>query len=118
MSHFEPLVLSDVKCPDGASVIPWHNRNVLVWDTCLDMFAPFYMNIIDIKVRVVASWAEDLKKMKYQTISTTHHFRIEASGVIGLEAASFFLDLVRHIVEETGEAKDHHFLLQRISVAT
>ena len=42
--HLEPsgICHSDGKHPDGASIVPWKNGRVLVWDvTCVDTFGTF-----------------------------------------------------------------------------
>ena len=51
-----------------------------------------------------------MKTLKYQTISTMHFFmsiRTEISGSFRQKLPPVFLDLVRSIVEEIGEAKTY-----------
>ena len=45
-SRLEPTSLdhSDGKCPDDITMVPWKNRNLLVWDaTCSDIYAPSHL---------------------------------------------------------------------------
>lgn len=46
LSHLEltTVVRSDGERPDGASVIPWRNGKILVWDvTCSSFFSPSFL---------------------------------------------------------------------------
>ena len=69
--HLEPpgLTHSDDKHPDGATIIPWKNGHILVWDaTIVDTFAPSCASLISGGPRSVATNAEYRKKVKYSSI--------------------------------------------------
>ena len=112
---------SDGKRPDGATIIPWKSGKVLVWDaTCPDTYAPSYLALSSREAGTVAALAERRKNDLYALLDTTHYFTpvvVETSGVLGLQALSFFRDLGHRLVRATGESNSYQFLLQRISTA-
>ena len=122
-AHLEPagICRSDGKRPDGATVLPWRNGRILVWDaTCPDTFAPSHRDLATRGAGAVADQAEERKKAKYAELATTHHFvplAVETTGVFGSEAQMFFRKLGRRIRDESGEPLAYQYLLQRISVA-
>ena len=95
-AHLEPAEIcrSDGKRPDGATVLPWRSRRILVWDaTCPDTFAPSHRDLATRGAGAVADQAEERKKAKYAELATTHHFvllAVEITGVFGSEAQIFF----------------------------
>ena len=67
-SRLEPTGLdrSDGKRPDGITMDPWKNGNLLVWDaTCSDTYAPSHLAQSTMAAGAVASQVEDRKKVKY-----------------------------------------------------
>ena len=67
-SRLEPTGLdrSDGKRPDGITMVPWKNGNLLVWDaTCSNTYAPSHLAQSTMVAGAVASQAEDRKKVKY-----------------------------------------------------
>ena len=64
--------------------------------TCLDTFAPSYLQLAAMEAGAVADQAERKKRVKYTELATSHHFipvAIKTTGVFRLEALGFFQDL-------------------------
>ena len=60
-SHLEPngLYRSDVKTPDGVSIVPWKGGKILVWDvTCPDTMAPSHSSLASREAGPVGQDAE------------------------------------------------------------
>jgi hypothetical protein len=84
------------------------------------MLAPRHLNRAVTGPGVVATDAEQRKRVKYSTISQTHHFipvAVETLGALGEDAASFLKELRSQIAAVTKKSRASEFLLQRISVA-
>ena len=119
-AHLEPVGIcqADGKQPDSTSVMPWRSGRVLVWDaTCLDTFAPSYLQLAAMEAGAVVDQSEQRKMVKYTELDTSHYFipvAIETTGVP--EALKFFQDLGHHIREESGKPHSYHYLIQRIAV--
>ena len=67
-----------------------------------------------------AEAAERRKKMKYHSLSRSHHFvpvAIETTGVFGPEAQSFIKELANQVKSETKEEKARLYQIQQLSVA-
>ena len=81
------LSRSDGKRPDGVTIAPWSSGKPLVWDaTCLDTFAQSHshMSLAVHSAGGIAAKAEDLKRVKYADLFSSHIFvpiAIETSGV-------------------------------------
>jgi len=122
-SRLEPSSLSrsDGKRPDGMTMMPWKQGRCLVWDfTCPDTLAPSHLNQAVTGSGVVATAAETIKRLKYESISRTYDFvpiAIETLGALGSDAAVFFKDLGARVLAVTKERRAPEFLMQRISVA-
>ena len=105
-AHLEPagICRSDGKRPDGATIMPWRSRRVLVLDaTCPDT----YLQLAIREAGAVVDQAERKKKAKYAELAATHYFvpvAIETLGVFGKEAQAFLIELGRCFRKETGEA--------------
>ena len=93
-SHLEPsgLYRSDGKWPDGATIVPWKQGRILVWDaTCPDTLAPSH--------QVVANDAEN--KNLYQVLPSGINPHLCACGMqlrpyigaFGRDAKAFIQDL-------------------------
>lgn len=121
--RLEPSSLSrdDDKRPDGMSLSPWSNGRCLVWDfTCPDTLAHSHVNTAVSGPGIVASEAEDRKRLKYASLSPLYCFvpiAVETLGALGEDAADFIHQLGRRITVVTGERRATEFLLQRLSVA-
>ena len=64
VGHLEPsgLYRSDGRRPDGASIVPWKEGRILVWDaTCPDPLAPSYLSIATTDAGAVARETEHRK---------------------------------------------------------
>ena len=122
-SHLEPsgLYRSDGRRPDGASIVPWKEGRVLVWDaTCPDTLAPSYLSIATAEAGAVAREAEHRKQVKYSHFEDSHYFvpiAIETLGAMGHKARSFLKELARRIHLATEDNQAHRHLIQRLSVA-
>ena len=122
-SRLEPagLYRSDGKRPDGITVVPWMNSQLLVWDaTCPDTFAPSYVSNSTREAGTVAALAEERKCIKYSQLDSSHHFEpvaIETTGVIGERSRKFLVELGHRIRRVSGEVNSTAFLLQRLSIA-
>ena len=98
-SHLElsGLYRSDVRRPDGASIVPWKERKVLVWNaTCPDTLAPSYLTIASAEAGAVARKAEHQKQMKYFHLEVSHYFVpiiIEILDAMGHKACCFLKEL-------------------------
>ena len=112
-SHLEPsgLYRSDGKCPDGATVVPWQGRKILVWDAiCSDTLAPSLRDVAIREPGAVAAAAEHRKRSKYL-------YAVESLSVLGEDARSFFRDLAKCLEAVNDDRRSHQFLLQRVAVA-
>ena len=87
LSHLEP---SGLYRSDGASIVPWKEGRVLVWDaTCPDTLAPSYLSIATAEAGAVAREAEHRKQVKYSHLEDSHYFvpiAIETLGAMGHKA--------------------------------
>ena len=116
-SHLEPsgLYRSDGRRPDGASIVPWMERRVLVWDaTCPDTLAPSYLSIATAEAGAVAREAEHQKQVKYSHLKDSHYFipiAIETLGAMEHKARSFLKELARRIHLATEDNQAHHHLI-------
>ena len=122
-SHLEPsgLFRSDGRRPDGASIVPWKEGKILVWDaTCPDTLAPSYVSIASAEAGAVAREAEHRKQAKYCHMEDSHYFvpiAIETLGTMGHEARCFLKELSHRIYLATEDSQAHQNLIQRLSVA-
>eukprot|EP00731_Ephydatia_muelleri_P038823 Em0928g2a len=124
-SRLEPTGLdrSDGKRPDGITMVPWKNGNLLVWDaTCSDTYAPSHMAQSTLAAGAVASQAEDRKKIKYSYLDghpgiCFTPIAYETSGVVGPLSQIFLKELGHRLSATTGDTKSYSYLLQRLSVA-
>ena len=117
-AHLEPtdIYRSDGKRLDGASVVLWRGRRVLVWDvTCPDTLAPYCTACSMGEAGAVAAKMERRKKEKYAHLDPSHFFvpiTIETLGAMGPEAGHLFRDLAQQIAAATSEPLSHQYLLQ------
>ena len=85
-AHLEPTDIhkSDGKRPDGASVVPWRGRRVMVWDvTCPDTLAPSYTALSTREAGALAAEMERRKREKYVHLGSSHFFVPLQSGLWG-----------------------------------
>ena len=122
-ARLEPsgLTRSDGKRPDGMTMVPWRNGKPLVWDaTCPDTLAQSYRANATSGAGAVAAMAEGRKMVKYDSLASSYNVvpvAIESLGAIGPLSKAFLKDLGGRIQQQTGEARAHEYLLQRLAVA-
>ena len=121
-SNLEPsdLYRSDEKRPDGASIVPWKEGRVLVWDaTCPDTLAHSYQQIAVREAGSVAAEAERSKRFKYANLNFSYFFvpvAVETLRVIGPESHAFLWDLAGRVRRATREPLARQYILQHLSV--
>lgn len=112
---------SDLKRPDGVTLVPWSRGRCLVWDaTCPDTLAPSHVNRSANNAGAAAEVAESVKRAKYALLAIDHDFVpvvIESLGTWGKEGLSFVNELGRRITSVTGDERSASFLRQRLSMA-
>ena len=122
-SHLEPsgLYQSDVRRPDGESIVPWKEGKVLVWDaTCPDTLAPSYLSIASAEAGAVAREVEHRKQMKYTHLDDSHYFvpiAIETLGALEHKAHCFLKEFAQRICLATEDNQAHRHLIQHLSMA-
>ena len=70
-SRLEPsgISCSNVKRPDGATLVLWKCGKLLVWDAkCVDTYAPSYCRVASQEAGAVADQAERRKSNKYSNV--------------------------------------------------
>ena len=104
--------------PDGSTVTPWRCGQALAWYvTFSDTFAPSHVMLATSEAGAIADLAEDMKRVKYADLKSSHLFvpvAIELAGVFGQEALTFLQELGHRLRVKTGEPLSHHHLLQRM----
>ena len=115
------LSRSDMKRPDGVTLVPWSRGRCLLWDaTCPDTLAPSHVSRSAVDVGSAARTAETNKQTKYASLAVCHDFvpiAIETFGTWGSVGLSFVNELGRRIIAVTGEERAASFLRQRLSLA-
>lgn len=118
----EPVGLSrsDGKRPDGATLLPWARGKPLAWDvTVPDTYAASHMSHTSNTAGAAAETAAMNKNIKYNSLTSTHHFvpvAIETGGAWCSAAIEFIQDLGRKITEVTDDPMETTYLFQRISI--
>lgn len=111
----------DGKKPDGMSLVPWARGRSLLWDfTCVDTFAPSYLNSTSRHVGSASRKAEREKITKYNDLLNQFIFvpvATKTSGVIGKVGLELIQKIGSKIADVTNENKSTSYLIQRISVA-
>lgn len=123
-NHLEPpgLLRDDGKRVDGVTLIPWEKGRCLSWDvTCVDTFAPSYIENSVKSVGYAAKNAETNKRKKYCDIINQGidflPFAFETVGVWGADALDFIKKLGKRLNDITGEHRSKYYLMQRIGLA-
>ena len=122
-SRLEPsgLYRSNGKHPDGITGAPWERGRTLIWDaTCIDTFAPSYINAATKDAGLVAETAETHKRKNYEVLSAVHIFTpiaVETSGAFGPETRVFLHKLSSRVKPDTLEEKSHFYPTQQLSIA-
>lgn len=124
-SRLEPVGLdhNSRKHPDGMTLIPWSNGQILAWDaTCSDTLAPSYISISSKNSGKVAEKAATKKKWFYKQIIENENlffvpFAVETLGPICEEGLKLINQIAKKIEDITGDPRSKNFLIQRISVA-
>ena len=115
------LSRSDVKRPDGLTLIPWQSGRNLIWDvTVADTLAASHLPTASRLGGGAAESAGDKKDAKYNDLAKSYTFMpiaFRTLGLINSKALSFLADLGRRMTTVTGDPREGAFLLQRLSVA-
>ena len=107
------FIISDGKCPDGVTIMPWKCGCVLVWDvTCPDTYAPSHVGLASGEASLVAAKAEQIKNRKYVCGALFS----KSSGVFCPETITFFQDLGRRLRTQSWDPLALSYLKQEISV--
>lgn len=122
-ARLEPdgLCRTDGKRPDGMTMVPWSNGQILVWDaTCVDTLAPSYVKKSSVNSGSVAKLAANRKRTLYREIIEQNYlfipFAFETLGPWCEEASDIINSLGTRIVRCTGESKAKWYLIQKISI--
>ena len=112
---------TNLKRPDGATLIPWKRGRSVTWDvTVADTFAASYLPMTSLEAGSAAERAASLKIKKYEELARNHIFIPLACEVTGnwcSEAIDFLHELGDRISAVTGDRRESTFLFQRLSVA-
>ena len=105
---------TDGKCPDGITMVPWKNRNLLVWGS--DSYAPSHLAQSTMAAGAVASQAEDWKKAKYLYLEghpgiCFTPIAYETSAVVGLLSLIFLKELGHRLSATTCDTKSYSYLV-------
>ncbi|KAJ4435970.1 hypothetical protein ANN_18593 [Periplaneta americana] len=105
----EPIGISrtDVKRPDGLTLVPWSRRKSLLWDTtCVDTLAPSHLPSTSKIASSAAESAVRSKRHKYLhpiDNSTFIVFAVETIGFWCKEAKDLVSEIGRSLVTVTGD---------------
>jgi hypothetical protein len=119
----EPLGLtrSDLKRPDGVTLIPWANGRCLAWDvTVPDTTAASHLDRTSLAAGAAAEHAAELKTAKYSDLMTMYDFvpiAVETFGSWSECGLTFVKSLGKRMTQASGEQQETAYLLQRLSVA-
>merc|ERR1712055_648245 len=119
----EPVGLNrgDGKRPDGISVNRFSRGMSLCWDaTCVNTFAESSVNDSAIDAGRAAAKAELSKRAKYPDMVRRFRFEpiaIETSGVYGPSTCFIVQEIVKKILQISGDKRESMWLKQRLSIA-
>ena len=122
-SILEPSGLdkSDGRRSDGITTFPWKHGKCSVWDaTVVDAFSKSHIIASSIESGSSAKFAEILKSCKYQGLVGNFHFQpvaFKTTGCCGPSASSFVEELVKKVIESSGDPLEAVWLRQKISFA-
>lgn len=107
--------------PDGITLVPWCNGQILTWDaTCVDTLAPSYVRNSSMRAGYAARLAVNRKLHDYSSIIEQNYlfipFAVETLGTWCQEAIDFIDVLGSRIAHCTGERKSRLYLTQKISI--
>ncbi|XP_055351591.1 uncharacterized protein LOC129597910 [Paramacrobiotus metropolitanus] len=106
--------------PDGCTTFAWKRGLCLAWDvTCVDTVALSHVKATSTTVGAAAVQAEDKKSRLYIYLAGRYLFvpiAFETMGPWGPSAIAFIKELGKRLQQQTGEARSHEFLRQRLSI--
>ena len=88
------LVKSDMKRPDGTTLVPWENGRYLAWDvTCNDTLVAAYVTMTSVIAGGLARWSEDRKIDYYKGLEEDRYIMtpiaVETMGSWGQMSLEF-----------------------------
>ena len=122
-SWLEPVGLDrgNGRRPDGLTVFPFSGGRSLCWDaTCVDTFCATAIADTARRPGAAADAAEECKRRHYSGLEPGYRFEpvaVETSGTLGGGTLRFLQELGRRVTACTGERRETHWLLQRVSMA-
>jgi hypothetical protein len=115
------VATTDLRRPDGISLIPWQDGRCCVWDfTSWDTLAPSHVKASATKAGSVAAEAERRKSAKYADLEPTYQVIpvcVETLGTWGPSALQFIKSIGQRIRRATDEPRSTSFLIQAVSMA-
>ena len=115
------MLRDDGKRPDGATLVPWKNGAVLVWDfTCVNRQAQSNLSTGLEDGPTVANHAEFRKRQHYSGLPRNCMFEpiaVEHLGGIGSSTYKTLSSISYRIKTTTGEKRSFTFLKQRLGIA-
>ena len=115
------LVRTDLKRPDGLTLIPWSHGKCMVWDfTCSDTLAASNVASTSTEAGKSAAKAETRKLNHYRELSHNYSVipvAVETLGSWGQMGLQFIKDLGSRIAEDRGDKRATSRLFQSIRMA-
>ena len=109
---------SDGKRLDGVTIALWSSEKPLV--SCPNTLTQSHRSLAVHSVGGIAAEAEDLKRVKYADLLSSHYFSliaIETTGVFGSKTLSFVKSLCKRLYRHSGDPKSTSYLIQRLSIS-
>jgi hypothetical protein len=114
------LSRSDVKRPDGLSLIPWKSGKPVTWDvTVIHPLAASYLTDVSLSAGGAAELAARRKCEKYANIPSSYFFQpiaFETLGALNASAVDFISELGYKLERASGKRNERLFLFQRLSI--
>jgi len=114
------LFRTDVKRPNGLTLVPWQSSESLSWDvTVVCPLAESYVTGSAREAGAAAELATSRKEEKYDNVGGQYLFApiaVETLGGLNTSACQLFANMGRKISSTSGDAREEAFLFQRVLV--